>query len=338
MATKQRIAYIDFMKGLCIILVVAFHISTTAFGDRANFMLQQFRIPMYFFLSGLFFKLYDGFFDFARRKINNIIIPLIFFLLLGAVYCFCRNLAENHFSFSKALSLMPANPVRNNTPLWFLVVLFEVNIIYYLLQKFLPRIITYIVAIALSVVGYLVVQNGYNLVGYLDIALIAMPYFILGAESRRLGLLEKGPNLSIKIVMAIVMLVVLFFFAQKINMLHRIYPPYLLLYALPALSILTLMFWCQGIKRPVPVISHLGRYSIIVLGTHYSIIGPLKLVMGKLIHGFNEIPWSFLVILVIVMALEYPIIYLLRKYLPRFTAQKEFFYEGWKLHKNEKEK
>ncbi|MBR6489715.1 MAG: acyltransferase family protein, partial [Muribaculaceae bacterium] len=110
MATKQRIAYIDFMKGLCIILVVAFHISTTAFGDRANFMLQQFRIPMYFFLSGLFFKLYDGFFDFARRKINNIIIPLIFFLLLGAVYCFGRNLIENHFSFSKALSLMPANP------------------------------------------------------------------------------------------------------------------------------------------------------------------------------------------------------------------------------------
>ncbi|MBR6489667.1 MAG: hypothetical protein IKT03_03940, partial [Muribaculaceae bacterium] len=218
-----------------------------------------------------------------------------------------------------------------------LVVLFEVNIIYYLLQKFLPRILTYIAAIALSIVEYIVVQNGYHLVCYLDIAFVAMPYFILGAESRRLGLLEKGPNLAIKISMAVVMIVVLFFFAQKINMLHRIYPPYLLLYALPALSIMTLLFWCQGIKRPVPVISHLGRYSIIVLGTHYSLIGPLKLIMAKIVHGFSQIPWSFLIILVIVMALEYPIIYLLRKYLPRFTAQKEFFYEGWKLRPNEKE-
>ena len=61
MATKQRIAYIDFMKGFCILLVVAFHIDYTIFETPYNFMLQQFRVPMYFFLSGLFFKEYNGF-------------------------------------------------------------------------------------------------------------------------------------------------------------------------------------------------------------------------------------------------------------------------------------
>ena len=332
---KQRIAYIDFMKGFCILLVVAFHINTKAFGEPYGYMLQQFRIPMYFFLSGLFFKLYDGFFDFTRRKVNNIIIPLLFFLIIGAIYVFGRNLIQNHMNVAAALDSMPLNPVDNNTPMWFLIVLFEVNVIYYLLQKFMPRSLVIVVALILSAIGYTLVQCGYNLVLYLDIALVAMPFFVLGSESRRYGLLERGPHVAVTIVLAVVVTVILYFFAQRINMLHRIYPSYFRLYMLPALSIMSLLFLCQYIKRPVPVISHLGRYSIIVLGTHYQLIGPLKLMMGKIVSGFNDNPWSFLLILVMVMILEYPIIYLLRKYLPRFTAQKEFFHEGWKIRSSE---
>lgn len=333
MATKTRIAYIDFMKGLCIILVVAFHIDTEAFGKPYGFMLQQFRIPMYFFLSGLFFKLYGGFFDFVRKKVNNIIIPLILFLILGTCYYLGKNLLASHFNIGQALSLMPLNPVKNNTPLWFLIVLFEVNIIYYLLQKFLPRWLTIVAALVLSVIGYAVVQSGYNLILYLDIALVAMPFFVLGSESRKLGLLEKGPHLAVRVALVVVVAVILFFFAERINMLHRIYPSYFKLYMLPMLSIMTLVFLCQYIKKPVPVISYIGRYSIMVLGTHYFLIFPLRAVMNKLLPSLAGASWSFVIVLVFVIILEYPIIYLLKKYLPRFTAQEEFFYEGWKIKK-----
>lgn len=335
MATKQRIAYIDFMKGLCIILVVAFHVKTTAFGDPYGYMLQQFRIPMYFFLSGLFFKLYDGFFDFARKKVNNIIVPLILFLIIGTIYYFGRNLLESHFSVAKALERMPLNPIENNTPTWFLVVLFEVNIIYYLLQKFLPRWLTIVAALLLSAVGYALVSAHYTIILYLDIALVAMPFFVLGSESRKLGLLEKGPHVAVRIVLAVAVAVILFFFSERINMLHRVYPSYFRLYMLPALSIMSLLFLCQYIKRPVPVISHLGRYSIMVLGTHYFLIGPLKALIGKLLPSLADTPWPFLIVLVLVLALEFPVIYLLKKYLPRYTAQEEFFYKGWKIKKTE---
>lgn len=335
MATKTRIAYIDFMKGLCIILVVAFHIDTEAFGKPYGFMLQQFRIPMYFFLSGLFFKLYGGFFDFARKKVNNIIIPLILFLIIGTCYYLGKNLLATHFNVGKAFELMPLNPVKNNTPLWFLIVLFEVNIIYYLLQKFLPRWLTIVAALLLSVVGYALVQAGYNLILYLDIALVAMPFFVLGSESRKLGLLEKGPHVVVRIALAVVVAVILFFFSERINMLHRIYPSYFKLYMLPMLSIMTLVFVCQYIKKPVPIISHLGRYSIMVLGTHYFLIGPLRALIGKLMPSLADALWPFLIVLVLVLAFEFPVIYLLRKYLPRFTAQEEFFYKGWKIKKSE---
>jgi fucose 4-O-acetylase-like acetyltransferase len=164
---------------------------------------------------------------------------------------------------------------------------------------------------------------------------VAIPFFVLGSESRKLGLLEKGPHLAVRIMFAIAVAVILFFFSQRINMLQRIYPSYFKLYLLPMLSIMALLFLCQYIKKPVPVISHIGRYSIMVLGTHYFLILPIRPLINKLLPSLANTSWSLVIVLVIVIVLEYPVIYLLKKYLPRFTAQEEFFYKGWKIKKTE---
>lgn len=37
---KSRLAYVDFMKGFCILLIVAFHIDNDIFPLRINLMLQ----------------------------------------------------------------------------------------------------------------------------------------------------------------------------------------------------------------------------------------------------------------------------------------------------------
>ena len=328
---KKRIVYIDFMKGVCILLVVVFHLDNDAYGVHTNEMLQSFRIPMYFFLSGLFFKTYNGFVDFSRRKVNNIIVPLVFFLLLSFVYFFVKEFYKSGFNLEETVSLLPANPIENNVPLWFLVVLFEVNIIYYLLQKFLPRVAVIVVAILLSAVGHYFAINGEYFYLYLDIAFVAMPFFILGAETRRFGLLEKGPHIAVRLAMVVAVMVILYFFAQTINLYDRNYPSYLRLYVLPCMSILTLMFVCQYIKRPVPIISHCGRYSIMILGTHALMTGHIYAFFTSHFPSMDGTVWSYLIMLAAVIVLEYPIIYLLRKYAPRLTAQKEFFRQGWKL-------
>lgn len=322
MAT-QRIAYIDFMKGFCILLVVIFHINNHAFDAPYSAMLQQFRIPMYFFLSGLFFKPYDGFTDFTRRKINNIIIPFLFFMILGVIHCFFRNLVNAQFDLYQTLHAMPRNPIYPNIPIWFLAALFEVNIIYYLLKKVINRYITIALAFVLSAMGYWVATRGYFLIAYIDIALVALPFFILGTESRKLGLLEKGPSLIVRIVLIVTVLVILYFFSERIDMFKRVYPNYLMFYLLPSLSIISLLFICQYLKRPVPIISHIGRYSIIVLGTHFLVLHSLPFSPDNL--------WQSLGVLAIITAIEYPIIFVFRKYLPRLTAQEPFFYERWQL-------
>ena len=77
---KPRIEYIDLAKGFCIIMVVVFHLSAFAEVDYpAEYYLKTFRMPLYYFLSGCFFKAYGGFWDFVKRKTNKLLIPFFFF-------------------------------------------------------------------------------------------------------------------------------------------------------------------------------------------------------------------------------------------------------------------
>jgi fucose 4-O-acetylase-like acetyltransferase len=62
-SSKKRIEWIDLAKGICIFLVVANHI----FYYNCVF-LEQLRMPLYFVLSGLFFKNYGGFCEFVLKK------------------------------------------------------------------------------------------------------------------------------------------------------------------------------------------------------------------------------------------------------------------------------
>ncbi len=60
----DRIEWIDLAKGICIILVVMLHARVDI-----GFSLSHFRMPLYFVLSGLFFKTYGNFKGFIIKKI-----------------------------------------------------------------------------------------------------------------------------------------------------------------------------------------------------------------------------------------------------------------------------
>ena len=76
---KDRIDFIDLAKGFCIVLVVFTHVNSYF---NLSYPLQEtlsiFRMPLYFFLSGLFFKNYEGFCGFVKRKVNKLLIPFLF--------------------------------------------------------------------------------------------------------------------------------------------------------------------------------------------------------------------------------------------------------------------
>ncbi len=53
MSTSKRIDYVDLFRGVGIILMIMGHIG---FGSKFDYFIHAFHMPMFFFISGFFFK------------------------------------------------------------------------------------------------------------------------------------------------------------------------------------------------------------------------------------------------------------------------------------------
>lgn len=154
---KNRIEYIDLMKGICIILIILLHNHIHSSNDSINDILRNMRIPLYFCLSGLFFKEYNGFCDFITRKFNKLIIPFIFFAYFPYALC---EIGLNYERSIKTYLLMSIIPY--NYPLWFLRCLFVTYILYFLFHKITKRLSLTVQTISIFLIAfftYTIIQN-----------------------------------------------------------------------------------------------------------------------------------------------------------------------------------
>ena len=337
--SRQRIAYIDFMKCLCIMLIVMYHINHDFFNYLApnlNNALQAFRLPMYYFISGIFFKLYEGFADFTRRKVNNILVPFVFFIILN----FVMRCVEALLRLMIGADPIDIDPVilvepfylrywQWTTPLWFLLSLFWVNLLFYAIHRWIkPLWALLLVTTALSVAGYALAANKIELPLMMDTSLVALPYFVLGWCINRTGALQPTRWDRWGILALALAAVPIYLFSDFLNLHFQILPSYWKLYLLPFLAILTLFWACKPLPR-VPLMCHYGQYSLIILGTHPLFFLPLRFLFIH--YGFEPGVSLTLIVFVLTMLLEWPMIWLLKTYFPRFTAQQPFFKPGWTI-------
>lgn len=315
---KERIQYLDFMKGVGIILLVSFHI-------RPEYKIHQtFLMPMFFFLSGLNFRVYDNFVTFIKRKTNTLLIPFVFFLLTGALYTFLSNLVKTGFDINSVVALMKSmNPIDFNTPLWFVIVLIEVFLIYYALNRLLPHWLCQVVSLLMGLIGFWIVKQWGELWLFLDLALVAIPFFALGVQIAKLGWLKKMPNVFLVVVATIFVIAWVWYDTPVINMIQRRFPDMLRLYVMTPAVVLCFFFVSHFVKKPIIVISFFGRYSLIILGTHYFLIGLIRAVIEKVLVLTPF--YSYLLIFLLTLALEFPMIYCLNKLVPRLVGSKLFF-------------
>ena len=339
MSGVRRIAYIDFMKCLCIMLIVMYHIDHGFFNYLAphlNDALQAFRLPMYYFISGIFFKLYDGYADFTRRKVNNILVPFVFFV----AFAFVVRLLEHGLRLivgADPLDVQLTQLVEpfylrywpNTTPLWFLLSLFWVNVIFYAMQRWIKPLWGLLLSTALiSVVGYELGVHGVQLPLMFDTSLVALPYFVLGWGVKRLGGLEPSKWDRWGWIALLLVAMPIYWLSDFMNLHFQVLPAYWKLYVLPFVAILALFWACKSLTH-IPVMCHYGRYSLIILGTHPLILQPIRFLLLR--QGMESGVTLTLVVFVLTMLIEWPLIWLLKTYAPRFTAQEAFFKPGWKI-------
>ena len=331
----QRIQFIDLAKGLCITLVVLYHINIRFDLYPPLFAaLSTFRMPLYFLLSGLFFKEYENFLGFLKRKTNKLLIPFLFFYLITSflmpnlLYLLGHTLDKTASLGITGLWAFVTKEQFSNGPIWFLWCLFVLNIIFYsifLLSKLIGRYFIaalIIMSCILGSAGMILSVNHINLPAFIDTALTATPFFCVGYILRKHTTILYPNSIDKYLIVFIILCFIINILsggggcAYKGNHFH-ISPWQVYLSGIS--GTLGIIFLAKYLKD-IPFFSYWGRYSIMVLTTH-------GLLLQVYIPIAKKIPVSATlteIILLIVTMFSYNIIIpIMKKYLPYVTAQKD---------------
>ena len=152
---KQRINYIDTLRGLCMLSIVWYH---TGHPDFLNYPYYNATL---FFVSGLLYKP-TSWGTFFKKKFFTFIIPFAFFYLIYYGFLLATNYAKYH-TVSKEIAFSIFDVFRLysgtdgytcNYPLWFIWALFWVQLMTNLLDQILKeRVYILILAFLIYIIG-----------------------------------------------------------------------------------------------------------------------------------------------------------------------------------------
>ena len=327
--TNKRIDFVDLTKGICIILVVMAHIDGAFAKFDESSMISCFRMPLYFFISGIFFKSYEGFAGFLIRKINKLLIPFTFFyitafLLKYVVWKIAPGVFHLPVQWSEMLVIFHGHDlIKFNPPIWFLIALFNCNILFYLIHFLRNKHLNLMFASTLLIgaAGFYMGKYRFELPFYMDVAMTALPFYAAGFWIRRYNffLFPHRFDKWIPLFMAMA-LTIMYFTATTPGMRTNSYTGNIAQFYIAALAgIFMIMLFCKRIKH-ISVISYLGRYSVITLGIH----GPILHFGGQFVSRYIHNEWvlSF-TLLFVTLAICIVLTPFFLKVMPQVVAQKD---------------
>ena len=319
--SQKRIEFIDLAKGICILLVVLGHC-----GVPINIPgLEIVRMPLYFILSGLFFKDYGGGYNFFIKKTNKILIPFLFFYFVGCAIFYVLKAFAPQLAVTEARGIFDIFDNRQffNGPIWFLLCLFWCNIIFCQITLYVKKDSARIPLVALlGFIGWFLGEKGVFVPMFIDVALTALPFFAFGYYLKKSEILYPNKMDRYNIVFAILFWGAAYLLTRTTE--YRLSFHYNGLegwstYLISITSVLAVLFLCKTIKH-IPFVSYCGRYSIVLLCVHHLIYRPLMVLLPK--TGVEQLSsnWSIAIITLLFSALCIPIC---KKLIPWFIAQKD---------------
>ena len=325
--SKSRIDYIDTAKGLCMMFVIFVHIHFY-FGCQywGELCLKSFYLPLFFMLSGLFFKPYSGFYEFIMRKINTILIPFLFFyyttsVLLTWILALIRGKTLD-WSLLWAFIVPEHYP---NLPIWFLICLFVQCILFYFIYSLFKRSLlamTGFVFLA-GLVGINCRELGFDFPMQFDSALSAIPFFFIGWTASKYGLLKKLDfNSSYLIMCAIAFLFIAYLFSGYVNYQKNQFRCIPFNVYVSGIFGSFFVICLSKLIRKIYLVRFIGRNSLVVLCTHQLLLQWYLQIIRKV--GLGN--WLTIFITFVLVILSYFIVVPFMKWIfPMFVGQKNLF-------------
>ncbi len=320
--SNKRIEFIDLAKGVCILLVSMGHCGFTIPVPG----LAVVRMPLYFILSGLFFKTYGSFGDFAIKKTNKILVPFLFFYLIGYVAFYAIKYIAPELLITDAEGIFDIFNNRQyfNGSLWFLLALYWCGLLFAGICIVIKRdVYRVLIVTALGVLGVYLGSIDVDLPAFIDVACTSLPFYCLGYYLKQTPILyaNKFDKYNVLFVAAFyaISLYISYNYHFRMAFHYNKMEGILAGYILAICSVMFILLLCKMVKK-VPIVSYFGRYSLIILCTHHMIYRPLFVIFGKFPYEFMHTGW-FLALTT--MLICWALIPLCIRYIPWFVAQKD---------------
>ena len=299
----KRVHYLDYAKGIAIILVVLGHICNE--GNIKTYI-YSFHMPLFFIISGYLFNYsnLNSFKEFIYKRINGILIPYCTFSIINILGYY---LLSRLSLIALKTNLLESIKLCGIGALWFLPVLFIAETIFMFCKlnskKFIYPVLIFIGVSGIALLIWALTRSFIALI--LIRSMISLIFIIIGYS-----LCNVIKNLNLKwyqiaiitilnIALAVINGYVDLWGIQFNNIIF-----YFINSILGSLNIISI-----SKKINSKLLSFWGRNTLIIMATHQLILN-----MFSKINIVNEL--NFITNLILVLAIEYPIIILINNYAP----------------------
>ncbi|MBC1499818.1 acyltransferase family protein [Listeria weihenstephanensis] len=285
---NQRLIWIDNLKAYGIILVVIGHCVVLSadypYTGLLMKLIYSFHMPLFFFISGFLFR-GKGTGKYFYKKWKTLLVPYFIFQVISVLfinsfyYVTAGQLERDPLSTLLSVFYLNGN-VGWNAPLWFLVVLFILDVLYYFFSKWSERTGIQMALVLLScVVGWLLSETGIKFPFGLQIVFSCFLFYYLGNMTKKYNVL-KLLSRSLVVYMLLLTLAGSFLIGSMfwlngprlVSMYDNYFGTNYILFVLTALSGIVFSVLLFQMVQKVGVFTVFGKEAIILIGTQYFVL------------------------------------------------------------------
>lgn len=336
----MREAWVDYAKGIGIILVVFGHVNrglysagihlSEPFYQLTDSVIYSFHMPLFFFLSGLFFvQSLDrkGKNRFLISKIDTIVYPyIIWSLIQGTVEVVLSRYTNNPATLADLIGVF----THPRAQFWFLYALFMVFVLATLLYN--KNKFNYILpALIIISAGLYVYQDSLTKAFHFGYITSFMIFFLLGALAVHYSAAIARINIASSLAVLFAFVLLEWGFHGYLGLTYTNYGLYSLIQAIVAITFIVCLSVLLA-KAEIAWLRRLGELSMVIYLMHILAASGLRILLAKFLHINN---WSAHIILGTLFGLIAPMVayYLIQRLHLNFLLERPRFHGAQRKEK-----
>lgn len=321
MLGDKRIEYLDYAKGIGILLVALIHIY--AFNpdiNRDNFVVwvHSFHMPLFFIISGILLKHKDVQLNYKaiKNRIKGLLIP---YLIFSIITIMVKTITEGFSIISVIKKCILTLVGAGLDVLWFIPALFIGELTFLSINKFVKKdyFKILLILVLFLVATYINVEN-FLIVIIIARAVMATVFITIGYYTYNIIVNKEFTLMSL-----IFTFLGQVFFAKLngfVDLNNLIFNNNILYIMNSVIGSIVIIQLCKNIYNS-EILSYFGKNSIVILGMHLNIIYLFRHFIKMNMYGYI----SGLMLLIGLLLVELPMISLYKNYIKKYLKGHEKF-------------